>query len=523
MCDVCNGWSEERLAEAVKLALGIREDAQVELHEDDAVIVGWLDPGHLYTVHVLPPRSEGLPQAGAGTAMVKGVFVGMKDAVAPVGDDATAPSGGIDCHLDAQTMAAVMLKQGIIPCAPDAHVLLDPTAGQLRTQLTRAAAEVRPEGTLVFYFSGHGQEWGPTTSLCLGQGTHLSGEELQRILYTSAPEAHKLVILDMCHAGGALTLPFRDATPAGVAILAACRAHETAQATAGLSLFTKQVVEGLEGGARVGPLDPTITPESLHHFVHARMAELGASAHLGPGGAGGADGPQAAAGGGVAGKPELQHRCVTWWSITGPGPRQAQPEPGSRSGGDGGSPTGTSSVAGAPLPPSNGTAPGSADPLPRLGVRGGTMTVPGVARGWSQWAGWSLAACADLALGKDCPSRQALFGGLRAALAQSTAAVVRLATKSAVRYGVRRAAAASAIGEVALLGALVAKDAHEYRCGRATRDAVVQRLRSNMTRGGASLGGAVLGQVLIPVPGLGAVLGSAVGTLLSGLVTEPST
>ncbi len=74
----------------------------------------------------------------------------MKDAVAPVGDDAPAPSGGIDCHLDAQTMAAVMLKQSIIPCAPDAHVLLDPTAGQLRTQLTRAAAEVRPEGTLVF-------------------------------------------------------------------------------------------------------------------------------------------------------------------------------------------------------------------------------------------------------------------------------------------------------------------------------------------------------------------------------------
>jgi hypothetical protein len=140
---------------------------------------------------------------GAPAGRVAGVFAGITD----------YPSGSLDnCADDARNLAQAFVSAGII-ASGDAIVLTDQqaTRGNVTNALQQLASRMPADGTLVFFFSGHGDRTPDTNgderdgmdeTIVLLDGS-LSDDELASVLQQSAPR--DFVALDTCYAGG-----FRD-------------------------------------------------------------------------------------------------------------------------------------------------------------------------------------------------------------------------------------------------------------------------------------------------------------------------
>lgn len=96
----------------------------------------------------------------------------------------------------------------------------------------------------------------------------------------------------------------------------------------------------------------------------------------------------------------------------------------------------------------------------------------------------------------------------------------KIITKGAVKAGsevsktvvTEAAVGASAAIEGGIAVAFLVKDSVEYSRGDITGKTLAKRTGRNVVKGGASVGGAVLGQIVIPIPVIGAMAGGLVGS-----------
>ncbi|HVY38977.1 MAG TPA: caspase family protein [Polyangia bacterium] len=173
------------------------------------------------------------------------------------------------------------------------HVLRvrNATPASLRAALAGAESGLRgdPDGVLVLYFSGHADEQG----LLLG-GERFDYRELRQLL-TKSTVRTRVVLLDACRSGGALTSKggrqaaafdvsaLRPETVSGAAIIAASTAVEAAQESSRLegSFFTHHLVSGLRGAADQNA-DGRVTLAESYAYAYAQTLSSTSTTLLGP-------------------------------------------------------------------------------------------------------------------------------------------------------------------------------------------------------------------------------------------------
>lgn len=191
---------------------------------------------------------------------------------------------------DVADLAALLQRPGAGGLDPSAvTILLDEqaTASTLRSALVEAGQHAGEDGTLLFYFSGHGERalidqrersWllPYDAKLAALTATALSSDEIADLLDTLPPRRQVLMI-DACHAGGIGTIKGTAAVPkgfgksgietlstgAGRALLTSSRADETSGILFGArnSIFTTALIEAMNGAAidrgdgQIGVLD----------------------------------------------------------------------------------------------------------------------------------------------------------------------------------------------------------------------------------------------------------------------------
>ncbi|MBI4518624.1 MAG: caspase family protein [Deltaproteobacteria bacterium] len=154
----------------------------------------------------------------------------------------------------------------------------------------RLQRDTRADDRVLFFFAGHGQ----TESLPNGDSkgylipadasweryaeTALSVDEL-RALGKQVPAKHLLYVMDACYSGQMLLRAGRSgAAPAWLRkpvrqVLAAGRAGEQVIEQGGSGLFTRILLEGLDGGADLDH-DGMITASEIGVYVNPRVAKL---------------------------------------------------------------------------------------------------------------------------------------------------------------------------------------------------------------------------------------------------------
>lgn len=123
----------------------------------------------------------------------------------------------------------------------------------------------------LFYFAGHGLIE-PSGGYLMASNAHeiSDGLALNDLLtwVNQSPINHKLVILDCCHSG-TVGAPSGQPTMAmlaqGVAVLSASTATQQAAETQGSGLFSRLMVEALDGAA--ASLTGDVTPGGLYAFI----------------------------------------------------------------------------------------------------------------------------------------------------------------------------------------------------------------------------------------------------------------
>lgn len=148
-----------------------------------------------------------------------------------------------------------------------------PRATVTRTQLREAVEELfRDDAEIsLFYFSGHGYIDGAGGVLCASDCTagH-DGLSLFDVMSfaNNSPAKNKVVILDSCHsgvAGGNLISANVAELKEGVTILTASTAEQYAMETAGSGVFTRLLVDALNGAA--ANLVGDVTPGSVYAHI----------------------------------------------------------------------------------------------------------------------------------------------------------------------------------------------------------------------------------------------------------------
>lgn len=128
-----------------------------------------------------------------------------------------------------------------------------------------------PAETALFYFSGHGcrekNESYIVTAECKRGADGISMTELLKIVNDSKA-INKIVILDSCYSGNfGTSCLFDNLTHIsdGVTILTGSMGNQTSVAKDGHGVFTKLLLEALEGGA--ANINGKITPGSIYSYV----------------------------------------------------------------------------------------------------------------------------------------------------------------------------------------------------------------------------------------------------------------
>lgn len=130
----------------------------------------------------------------------------------------------------------------------------------------------------LFYFSGHGFDDKNDGKICTidYQSQHY-GIPFRTILehIRESKCKNKIIILDCCHAGklGNFSM-IGDATilECGTTILTACNTGESAIETNGHGLFTKLLIDALEGGA--SDIFGRITPGSIYSYIDSSLGSF---------------------------------------------------------------------------------------------------------------------------------------------------------------------------------------------------------------------------------------------------------
>ncbi len=124
----------------------------------------------------------------------------------------------------------------------------------LRKSLHRFFAD--PADAALFYFAGHGSSTRGGMLVTVDYTTHDEGVPMEEVL-ALAREASKhikeiFIVLDCCYSGysgGTWLAPDLSMLPAGVSILTASSAKQSAMEKGGSGVFTSLVCDALEGGA----------------------------------------------------------------------------------------------------------------------------------------------------------------------------------------------------------------------------------------------------------------------------------
>jgi uncharacterized caspase-like protein len=237
---------------------------------------------------------------------MKPVFSGGRAVIVGIANYPTAPLPDT-VRKDALDVAARLTDPSISGYDPSSVRLLtnnDATADRLRKALIEEAEKCSSDGTLLFYFSGHGavfQEGSDKRSVLVGHdwtGSDTKGlifdDELLAIFAQTAA-SQRVLILDACHAGGfsrlkGASLPegkellagadfSRLSGGKGMVVLCSSRADEYSLAPPGMnnSLFTAALLDALGGGAKDRG-DGAIGVFDLFNFV-AEVVPKRASQH----------------------------------------------------------------------------------------------------------------------------------------------------------------------------------------------------------------------------------------------------
>ncbi len=198
------------------------------------------------------------------------------------------PSGAAlqGCVADAEAMAIRMKTHADSSPNYNVKTLVSPGSTVTRAAVRSAARELFKDAQnldLFFYFSGHGRSTPFGADLVT---TDLEGVSMGDLLTlaNSSAAANVTIVLDCCFSGdvgnpaalqtGQIAEDFRkniSVLSDGVSVLAASKATQAAMESAGQGVFTRLLVDGLDGGAtdHVGK----VTPLSLYAYASAALGD----------------------------------------------------------------------------------------------------------------------------------------------------------------------------------------------------------------------------------------------------------
>ncbi len=199
---------------------------------------------------------------------------------------------------DAEVIGRVLTDSALCGYSPEnVQLLLDEqaTRANIIGSLKELAAIAGPDDTIFFFFSGHGAQRAvgddAGTYICPvdfdsydARGTGIKDEELSALI-SAIPAARVVVVLDACHADGALFLKDENeekalrfgfnspgleklASGSGRVVFSSCKDSETSRTYSekNHSLFTYFLLEGLRGAAQDRG-DGLIRVLDLFHYV----------------------------------------------------------------------------------------------------------------------------------------------------------------------------------------------------------------------------------------------------------------
>ncbi len=189
------------------------------------------------------------------------------------------------CVADAEAMSKVLRRHSDREKNFECHVWLDKTEDNkpiTSRELTKACRELFADirDDIVLYFSGHGVLTEHGGYLCTNDATRDHwGVSMDAIMkMASASKARDiLIILDCCHAGdiadpGLLAANGHDPLTLlreNVTVIAASLTRQSSVETDGRGVFTKAVVDALEGGA--ADMLGWVTAPSIYAYVERRF------------------------------------------------------------------------------------------------------------------------------------------------------------------------------------------------------------------------------------------------------------
>ncbi|HBE77520.1 MAG TPA: peptidase C14 [Firmicutes bacterium] len=146
---------------------------------------------------------------------------------------------------------------------------------QIKNQIIELFEAEKYEAVLL-YFAGHGNI-DAAGGYILASDEYKEGVSMAEIL-TLANQSkanNKIIILDCCHAGAIVNPPNGDVTGIGdgVTILTACTKNQTAGQEKGRGVFTRLLIEALEGGA--ADLCGNVTAGSVYGFIDNALGQWG--------------------------------------------------------------------------------------------------------------------------------------------------------------------------------------------------------------------------------------------------------
>jgi uncharacterized caspase-like protein len=182
---------------------------------------------------------------------------------------------------DAASIASIFEKQ---PAYKDVvtqilSVQEETSAQRIKQELERLMNEADGNDTVVFFFAGHGKvnEQGhfcivPADGDCRELNTELLLRE-----FCQKEKFRKLLILDTCHSGAALTVQqlarTNDREGWGANIFASSAGDQPAFEAAGGGIFTNVLVEGLTGDAWLPYGEPFVLATQLKSYVLGRLTK----------------------------------------------------------------------------------------------------------------------------------------------------------------------------------------------------------------------------------------------------------
>jgi hypothetical protein len=151
------------------------------------------------------------------------------------------------------------------------------TRQQLKTQITELFEAEGFEAVLL-YFSGHGNiDAAGGYIIASDLGEYNEGVSMEEILTLAnqSKALNKIIILDCCHAGAIGSPPDVGITRIanGVTILTSCTKNQTAGQKTGRGVFTRLLIEAIEGGA--ADLCGNVTAGSIYGFIDNALGQWG--------------------------------------------------------------------------------------------------------------------------------------------------------------------------------------------------------------------------------------------------------